>query len=273
VGAPSNPILSHRSTTHPVQNTGHADLVQTSDGAWAMVYLGVRPRGVTPMFHVNGRETFLAGVDWRDDWPVVDEGRYPRPAADTSYTDRFETPRLHPRWVSPGAGLGDVARPRPDGGLVLRPATSASGVAGALTARVLDHSWSFEADVDLTDGAGALLVRLDDRHWCEVRADAERAYSVVRIGPLQCEHGSAVALNGPRVTLRVESLPSLSAGPDDLRLTAVVAGHAHELARIDGRYLSTEVAGGFTGRVTGVRATEGEIGLIAVRYAAVPDHL
>jgi hypothetical protein len=31
------------------------------------------------------------------------------------------------------------------------------------------------------------------------------------------------------------------------------------LARMDGRYLSTEVAGGFTGRVIGLAATNGSV--------------
>lgn len=45
---PANPVLTHRSTDDPVQNTGHADLVQAPDGTWWMVFLGVRPRGGTP---------------------------------------------------------------------------------------------------------------------------------------------------------------------------------------------------------------------------------
>jgi beta-xylosidase len=57
---PANPILTHRSTSHPVQNTGHADLIETPDGRWAMVHLGVRPVGPTPGYHLNGRETFVA---------------------------------------------------------------------------------------------------------------------------------------------------------------------------------------------------------------------
>ena len=97
--APGNPLLSHRSTTHPVQNTGHADLVRTADGTWAVVYLGVRPRGVTPMFHVNGRETFLAGVDWVDGWPVVDELRYARPVLVPPLTRIPLGPR-HTKFVS-----------------------------------------------------------------------------------------------------------------------------------------------------------------------------
>ncbi len=39
---PANPILSHRSTTDPVQSTGHADLVELADGGWAIVHLGTR---------------------------------------------------------------------------------------------------------------------------------------------------------------------------------------------------------------------------------------
>src|SRR5690606_29267786 len=76
---PHNPILTRRSTGHPVQNTGHADLVERSDGSWAAVYLGVRVQGSTPGFHVLGRETFLAGVEWIDGWPQFDVGHFDVP--------------------------------------------------------------------------------------------------------------------------------------------------------------------------------------------------
>jgi beta-xylosidase len=55
---PAGPILTHRSTTDPVQATGHADLVERSDGSWALVHLGIRQRGSFPRWHVNGRETW-----------------------------------------------------------------------------------------------------------------------------------------------------------------------------------------------------------------------
>lgn len=265
VGAPANPVLSHRSTTHPVQNTGHADLVENADGSWSVVYLGVRPRGATPMFHVNGRETFLAGIDWVDDWPVVDENRHSGPVPDTSYTDDFEAAVLHPRWVSPGAGLPEIAEPQPGGGLRLRPGSGARA-AGALTARALDPAWRFEADLGLANGSGALLLRLDDAHWCEVRADAAQVHAVVRIGPLEATHGASATLSGPSVTLVAESLAPTTGGPDDVRLSAIVDGTEHELARFDGRYLSTEVAGGFTGRVVGLRALDGAVDVAEVRY-------
>ena len=69
---PANPILTHRGSGRPIQATGHADLVEASDGTWWMVLLGIRAKGAWPPYHVLGRETFLAPVRWVDGWPVVD---------------------------------------------------------------------------------------------------------------------------------------------------------------------------------------------------------
>lgn len=69
-----NPILTHRhlGLNYPITSTGHADLVDTKDGNWWMVLLGVRKYGG---LHYNlGRETFLAKVDWQDGWPIVNLG-------------------------------------------------------------------------------------------------------------------------------------------------------------------------------------------------------
>ncbi|MGK7395876.1 MAG: glycoside hydrolase family 43 protein [Candidatus Cyclobacteriaceae bacterium M3_2C_046] len=70
---PDNPILTHRdikTQSHPVQGTGHGDLVQAHDGSWWMTFLGFRT--VNQMFHHLGRETFLAPVSWNEaGWPVV----------------------------------------------------------------------------------------------------------------------------------------------------------------------------------------------------------
>jgi xylan 1,4-beta-xylosidase len=67
---PDNPILTHRDRPgHPIQATGHADIVETPDGWW-MVCLGIRPKGGN--YHHLGRETFLAPVSWTaGGWPVV----------------------------------------------------------------------------------------------------------------------------------------------------------------------------------------------------------
>ena len=54
--APSNPILTNRSTDRPIQNTGHADLVQATDGSWWMVLLGVRPARLSGLPRAGPRD-------------------------------------------------------------------------------------------------------------------------------------------------------------------------------------------------------------------------
>jgi xylan 1,4-beta-xylosidase len=126
-GYPKNPILSHRSLLrHPIQATGHADLVELADGTWWAVLLGIRPTGRR---HHLGRETFLAPVTWtRDGWPILGRdgrielemqapplesyalppaGRHVRDrgqisgsagASSTLERDHFETATLDPIW-------------------------------------------------------------------------------------------------------------------------------------------------------------------------------
>lgn len=259
---PANPILTRRSTTFAVQNTGHADIVELADGTWAMVYLGVRPRGATPLFHVNGRETFLAGIEWEDDWPVVVPDRYRIPQPDTAFTDRFDSARLHQRWTSPGAAPHQIATP--GDGVELRPAVSRNGVPGLLSVRARDPYWRFTAVTDAHDGA-AVRVRMDDRHWYELRLVDGVASVHARIGPVEQDFHTTEPLAGP-VTLQVEAVPATSGGPDDVVFAVDDARGIHELVRLDGRYLSTEVAGGFVGRVIGLRALRGAVRFTRVRY-------
>lgn len=68
---PANPILSHTLRKgHRIQATGHADLLQIDETRWIAVFLGVRLPGKA-LLHNLGRETFLASVTWRGDWPII----------------------------------------------------------------------------------------------------------------------------------------------------------------------------------------------------------
>ncbi|GIP60653.1 glycoside hydrolase family 43 protein [Paenibacillus sp. FSL W8-0186] len=110
------PMLTHnRLADDPIQNVGHADLVEDSEGRWWAMFLGVRP--VDGQYSVLGRETFLAPVQWTGDgWPVVDnnegtvrlemaaEGTFiPLPslasAAEPYWRDDFTDAQLGYRWA------------------------------------------------------------------------------------------------------------------------------------------------------------------------------
>jgi xylan 1,4-beta-xylosidase len=263
-GHPRNPVFSHRSTADPVQATGHADLVELADGSWAAVYLGIRPRGTFPRFHVTGRETFLAGVRWHEGWPAFDEERFAVEPQDTGFTDSFAGPLDH-RWVAPGRNPGEFAHGGADG-LSLRAEEGT-----ALCTRVRDHEWS--AAAELASGEGSLAVRIDEQHSFGVTVAGGRAEVVQVIGSSRTVVASVTAAAPCVLVLKAEPSPprSFRAGPDRL-LAGIVAedGSTQWLGEVDGRYVSTEVAGGFTGRMLALEAEQSGAVFRSVRYTAGP---
>jgi beta-xylosidase len=263
---PWNPILTHRSTGNPVQNVGHADLVRTVDGEWAAVFLGTRPGGSTPQFHTLGRETFVAGIDWVDGWPVFNTGRFATRPAATAFTDDFSAAHLDHRWVSPDGEPSALTARNSTGGLTLTP----RGDTPVMCTRVRDLTWT--AHATFVDD-GFFQVRIDDRHWYGLRIEGDTVAAYARVGDIRHEFGSRARLDGSTV-LRIEArpagarpLPMGHGGPDDIVLSVLEHGEPVELGRLDGRYLSTEVAGGFTGRMLGVGATRVAALLASVDYA------
>ncbi|KQR39353.1 glycoside hydrolase family 43 protein [Microbacterium sp. Leaf159] len=263
---PSNPILTHRSTSHPVQSAGHADLVQAPDGEWAIVYLGTRPRGSTPGFHVLGRETFLAGVTWVEGWPVIDEKRFEVPEAVTTFFEDFSGPGFDPRWVVADGEPETAVVREPRGGIRFRSHGSASDL---LCTRVLDLDWAAEAVIE---DAAELRLRIDEHHWCGVRAHKGRVRAILRVGGAE-QLIADEPFDGSTVTLRIEAspprrptLPFGSAGPDDITMSVDSASGRTDLARVDGRYFSTEVAAGFTGRMLALGSPDAAGRVLSFHY-------
>ncbi len=272
---PHNPLLTHRGVESPVQNTGHADLVQRPDGSWAIVFHGVRPRGASPQFHVLGRETFAAEVEWVDGWPRLGEWLTPDPAP--VLLDELAGDELLVSWVSPRRFPADVLT-RGEGGWRLTavggdPAAEDLAFAGRrqehLHARV-------RAVVDATGGVGGLSVRMDARHHLDLEVSAGRVHAVAQVGPLRSVLGSGEVSAGD-VVLEIRAVPdeghfsSTALGPDQLVAGVVEDGTFTELGRLDGRYVSTEVAGGMTGRLLGVWCASGSIVVRSFRYTGSDD--
>ncbi len=69
----NNPILTQRNLPddrkNPVTSTGHAQFVEGPDGKTYAIFLAVRP--YTGDYYNTGRETFIAPVEWKDDWPII----------------------------------------------------------------------------------------------------------------------------------------------------------------------------------------------------------
>lgn len=258
------PLLTRRSTHGMLQNTGHGDLVELADGTWAMAHLGVRIRGTTPSFHVNGRESFLTGIEWVDDWPVATSAPVRVVLPDTVVDEDF-TGKLGPEWISPGRWVDEFAML--DGGLRLGAAGASPRMLGV---RARDLEWDLE--VVVAAGSPTVVVRMDDDHVLRVRLSQDMVVGELGLVGLTASIGEVRRVAQElTVVISCRTLTGSAlerGGPDALRIAVVQDGVRMELGQVDGRYLSTEVAGGFTGRIVGVAEGAEPARVARLRHAA-----
>lgn len=272
---PHNPILTHRSTNNPIQATGHADLIQAHNGSWWLYFLGIRPVPGHPPAHHLGRETFMAPVTWTDDgWLVVGENGQaylsmaapalpePHPWPPEPTHDDFDTPELALHW-------NFLRNPHPDSwSLTARPGwLRLRGLAATLDdvaaqafvgRRQRTFTCRVRTQVDFNpkhDGEEAgLVVLMNERHHYEIAVCyGEQARQVIvrrRIGSLSVVVAQAPIFEGGPVTFQIDAEQAwyhLSYEMDEQASVRLASGET--------RYLTTEVAGGFTGVYFGMYAT------------------
>ncbi len=268
-----NPLLTHRSYKSPIQGTGHADLVDTPEGDWFAVALAFRPKGYPPCYHL-GRETFLCPVAWPDeDFPIFGNAGHLELEHETSLPlesapesaprDDFEGPELSRSYAylrNPDVSLYSLGE-RPG---FLRLYGSAHGLddlaSPAWVGQRQRHfqvrvttCLEFEASAEREEAG--LVVRMDERHHYELfvsrRSGAPSVVLRRRIGSLVAEVASRPLSAGvSRLVLCIdaeETKYTFSFGPNESALETLGDGET--------RYLSTEVAGGFTGVFFGLYAT------------------
>ena len=271
---PHNPILTHRNfKASPIQGTGHADLIQTHDGSWWLIFLGFRT--AAGLYHHLGRETFLAPVTWSEDgWPIVNGNgtitphmdvktllQHPLPEA--ASRDEFTAPKLALEWnfvrnlESNRWSLTDSpGRLRLMGSSVTLDDSEAPPV---FVGRRQQH---FECEVTTQvdfhprrDGEEAgLALRMNDRHHYELgirlsSTGQRQVYLRYAIGSIRTV-AATKQIDAGLVRLRVRAYPEI------YRFSyAVGDGPFLDLGGVETRYLASEVAGGFTGVFIGLFAT------------------
>lgn len=282
---PSNPILSHfnmKMQDSPLQGLGHADLVEAPDSSWWMICLGYRTSGY--LLHVMGRETCLAPVEWNDEgWPVVNGNGtlqldmncrtlplWPMPEdpmrEEFDYVDRkapkasFNSLGLPMGWH--GIGNVDLSRysvKERKGWLRLKPTLTTLDEATSptfLARRQTEQRFTATAKVDakhigegMRGGITAYAAPLNHYDAVVERRNGKLyAHSRIRIGELT-HTDEAVELKGNTVYLRITSDQAyyyMEVSDDEKTY--------HTLAKMDYRYLSSEVIGGFTGVMLGLFA-------------------
>jgi len=271
---PHNPILSNRGCgMSPVQATGHGDLIQAHDGSWWMVFLAVRDyQDRHPFCHNLGRETFLAPVSWSDDgWPIVNGNGTVSlemtanclpavPVPSEPNRDDFNTNRVHLSWnFLRNPNEEDYSFSKRAGWLALRasPVTLDVEESPAFLGRRQQHvNCKAITLVDFepsdTDEAG-LTVFMNNRHHYDIALRRENGKRHVfvrrRIGDMVGIVYSTEVPDGPvQLGIRADKSHYHFA-------FSIPHGDWQEIGKGEVRYLSTEVAGGFTGVYFGLYAT------------------
>lgn len=126
-------------------------------------------------------------------------------------------------------------------------------------------------------------VRMDEAHHYDLEAGDGEVSVIARIGPLRQAVARRPGPPGPltlTVTVRTADIgpsPEFAGieptGPDTIAfwLGGPDAPGAEPVAELEGRYLSTEVATGFTGRVIGMYATDGTVAFDRFHYEPAPS--
>ena len=281
-----NPILTQRTLDagreNPVTCAGHADIVKTPEGDWWGVFLGVRP--VSADKENLGRETFLLPVKWTEDgWPVfLKEGeRVPlivnKPDAkrgdnvtfgNYDRVEDFADSVLGKEWMTL-RGPADAYYSLTDnpGHLTLKCGDVKSSEKAELpfVCRRLNHH-NFSADTDMTfvpetdSQSAGLLVFKDETHQYYLARTKKGDSHFIELRRIS-ENGSdllsqkEIAPDLSAVSLKVDGKGlnySFSYSPDGGKTWENVADN------VDAGFTSTNVAGGFTGTVIGMYASNVE---------------
>jgi len=260
---PFNPILSHRSLNHPIHATGHADLVQAQDGRWWAVFLGIRPVRF-PYRHHLGRETFLAPVAWTDDgWPVVGNHGTVELEMETetlpvaaweeeAEVDHFDETKLGAKWnFIRNSHDVDLSLEERKGWLSLRGSNvklTDSGTPAFIGCRQrhfeCEISTKLEFHPQEGDEAG-LAVYMNERHHYFIGLTEINGSRVItfrrQVGSMTIDRHSA-PIEAPIVDLRIQATPERY-----VFSYQALDQHWHILGEAETHWVSTEVAGGFTG--------------------------
>ena len=267
---PHNPIFTHMNIPqNPLQATGHADLLQDHAGNWWIVCLAIRPSSGFPAHHL-GRETILVPAGWDEDgWLVINDGKPAQLEMDVETTlpirkstceilhDDFDDDTLAMCWNFIRTSQKDFwsLKARPSW-LRLTGTGDTLDEVGA-PAFVGRRQQYFESEIRVLmdyvpkqagDEAGLTLYQNDEHHYeLYVMYEDNQRYVAVRqrIGSLIVVTTKAAIPDG-EVTLIIRTTNL------DYTFAYMQQNTTHTLGSARTRYLSSEVAGGFTGVYMGM---------------------
>lgn len=259
----NNPILTNRNLGgYEIQGVGHGDLVQDNNGCWFIIHLGFRQIGQWLPFHHLGRETFLTPLIYdSDQWFKAFEDGTVRSTFDikadfkqhvqTEYSFKNINTRLDWYYLRhPHFSHYDIKQTKITlwgSNVNLNQAASPTFIGLKQT----DFNAVISCQVSLKKGEGGLTIYMDEKHHYDV-ALQEMEDGIYAIGRL---HIGTISHIYRRIYVNDgESKLIIIATSKDYKLYVDEINDEHLLAVAETRYVSSEVALGFTGVLIGLYA-------------------
>ncbi len=287
VSYPNNPILTQRNLDtarkNPITTTGHADLVQAKDGKWWAVFLGCRP--YEGDYYNTGRETFMAPVEWNDGWPVINPGfaavqyAYPINAVKKNtkekysgnyfFRDDFNTSILNDRYNflrTIHAPWYDLKNKPGNLSLNLQPQTFSSKENPAMVCFRQAHLKGYAATaINFTAAAenekAGLMIFQNENHFYYLCKSVENGKPVIQLlkgpGKRTATQPEVLATQAIEIKAGKEIYLKIEANGSSYSFYYATQKDKWQLLKdnIDGKFLSTKIAGGFVGSMYTMYAT------------------
>lgn len=265
---PHNPVLTNRNLGgYELQGVGHSDLVRDDAGNWWLLHLGFRQTGQYLTFHHLGREVFLTPVTFGEDgwFTAGDQGttlmsfETDRIAETVIQQDKklvtFENTNWNLDWCY--LRHPDEENYQLESGSVKLTGTGVTLDNPAsptfIGIRQKDFHAVISCEVSLTGGEAGITLYMDENHHYDLAIRAqEDGYKVIErlnIGDIKSVEKTLGLGSNNHAALVIKSSPTHYHFYVQTEGTETLLGSAQT------RYLSSEVAGGFTGVLIGLYAT------------------
>lgn len=261
---PQNPVLTNRNLgEYGIQGVGHGDLIQDGKGNWWLLHLGFRQTGRWIRYHHLGREVFLTPVSFDEDgWFTAgfhstttksfEMDRIDNISQEDKKLYTFENTQWEIDWCylrQPHYENYQLEANK----LKLKGTEINLDMADSPTfigLRQKDFNAEISCEVCIPDGEAGITLYMDEnQHYDLALRKNEDGYEVIKrlsIGDIKSIE-STVKLNDTNHVLLI-----IQASNNWYHFSIEIDNQQIDLGKAQTRYLSSEVAGGFTGVIIGL---------------------
>lgn len=262
---PNNPVLTNRNLGgFHIQGVGHGDLIEAPDGSFWLIHLGFRQTGQWTTFHHLGREVFLTPVEFHNDgWFTAGANGTTPEFINIPFTEKvqkFQTEYnlyntdfekdwcylRHPFRENYSLSQNQITL---KGSKISLDEADSPTFIGL---RQKDFCCRINCDIEIDRGEAGVTLFMDENHHYDLAilksSDGYRVIERICIGNIKTMEAEYYLGNINHTSIIIES------NSQEYRFYIKSDNQKVFLGTGLTRYLSSEVAGGFTGVIIGLYA-------------------